>query len=117
VPGVLFAGVPVADFAAARAWYERLLGRPADLVPHETEVAWQVTEGGWLYVVADAERAGRALLTLIVDDLAGLLGDLGERGLAAGPVETLGSGVRRAEIADPEGNRIAFGEVPRAPTG
>jgi catechol 2,3-dioxygenase-like lactoylglutathione lyase family enzyme len=109
---VLFAGVPVADFAAARAWYERLLGRPPDLVPHETEVAWQLAEAGWIYVVLDAQRAGRALVTLIVEDLDGRLGDMGARGVACGPVETLGSGVRRAEVADPEGNRIAFGEVP-----
>ena len=112
MPDILFAGVPVADLEAARAWYERLLGRAPDMVPNETEVVWQLAEAGWIYVVADAERAGRALLTVIVDDLDGLLAGLCERGLAAGPVETLGTGVRRAEIADPEGNRIAFGEVP-----
>jgi predicted enzyme related to lactoylglutathione lyase len=82
------------------------------MVPNETEVAWQLAEAAWIYVVADAERAGRALLTVIVDDLDGLLAGLRERGLAAAPVETLGNGVRRTEIADPEGNRIAFGEVP-----
>jgi glyoxylase I family protein len=112
VAEVLFAGVPVADLDAAREWYERLLGRAPDMVPNETEVAWQVADGGWIYVVLDAERAGRALVTLIVDDLDGMLDDLGERGLEAGPVETYPNGVRRAEIADPEGNRIAFGEVP-----
>jgi catechol 2,3-dioxygenase-like lactoylglutathione lyase family enzyme len=112
VAEVLFAGVPVADLDAARGWYERLLGRAPDMVPNETEVAWQLAQAGWIYVVADAERAGRALLTLIVDDLDGLLGGIRERGLRAGPVETLSNGVRRAEIADPEGNRIAFGEVP-----
>ncbi|HEX2103314.1 MAG TPA: VOC family protein [Solirubrobacteraceae bacterium] len=114
MPDILFAGVPVADLDAARGWYERLLGRPPDLVPNASEVAWQLAEAGWIYVVTDAERAGRALLTLIVDDLDGLLGALAGRGLAAGPVETLGNGVRRTEIADPEGNRIAFGEVPAA---
>jgi catechol 2,3-dioxygenase-like lactoylglutathione lyase family enzyme len=112
VPDVLFAGVPVADLDVARGWYERLLGREPDLVPNESEVAWQVAEAGWVYVVADAARAGRALVTVIVDDLDGLLAGLVERGLEPGAVETYGNGVRRAEIRDPEGNRIAFGQVP-----
>ena len=54
MPPVLFAGVPVADHPAARAWYERLFGRGPDMVPNQTEVVWQVAEGGWVYVVADA---------------------------------------------------------------
>ena len=112
MPPVLFAGVPVADHPAARGWYERLFGRAPDMVPNETEVVWQVAEAGWVYVVADAERAGRALVTVIVDDLDGLLAGLAERGLAPGAIETYGNGVRRAEIRDPEGNRIAFGQVP-----
>ena len=29
----LFAGIPVSDFAAALAWYERLLGGPPSFVP------------------------------------------------------------------------------------
>jgi predicted enzyme related to lactoylglutathione lyase len=110
---MLFAGVPVADFAAARPWYERLFGRPPDMLPHEAEAVWRLAEAGWVYVVADAGRAGNALVTVIVDDLDGLVERLAGRGLTAGPVETLGSGTRRAEIRDPDGNRIAFGEVPR----
>ena len=30
----VFAGIPVADYAAARPWYERLAGRAPDMVPH-----------------------------------------------------------------------------------
>lgn len=30
---------------------------------------WQLTEAGWLYLVADADRAGKALFTLLVNDL------------------------------------------------
>ena len=59
----LFAGIPVADFEAARPWYKRLL-----------------------HVAA-----------------------LAQRGLVTEPIETLGSGARKATIADPDGNRISFG--------
>src|SRR5438128_2237071 len=53
----VFAGVAVADFPGAAAWYERLLGRPPDLVPNWNEVAWQITETGWIYIVGDSTRA------------------------------------------------------------
>jgi hypothetical protein len=33
----LFAGIPVADYAAALAWYERLLGFPPSFFPTDTE--------------------------------------------------------------------------------
>jgi len=45
------------------------MGRPPDFIPHEHEAVWQVIENAWIYVVADSERAGKALLTLMVDDL------------------------------------------------
>jgi hypothetical protein len=40
----LFAGIPVADYAAAREWYERLLGSPPAFFPHDTEAVWEVAE-------------------------------------------------------------------------
>jgi hypothetical protein len=105
---ILFAGVPVADIASGRAWYERLIGRPPDLVPHEREVAWQLAEAGWIYVVEDPARAGSALVTLIVDDLEVEVAAAADRGLAAdaraeGPP-------RKAEFIDPDGNKVTFGK-------
>jgi predicted enzyme related to lactoylglutathione lyase len=108
---VLFAALPTADLRTALPWYERLMGRPPDLVPHDREAAWQVATAGWIYVVADGARAGRALLTLIVDDLDDQLAQLGERGLRAGEIEILPDVGRKATITDPEGNTIAFAEV------
>src|SRR5207237_561614 len=65
----VFAGIPVAHRDAAVGWYERLVGRPPDLVPNDDEAAWRLTETGWMYVVADPGRVGSALHTLLVDDL------------------------------------------------
>jgi predicted enzyme related to lactoylglutathione lyase len=106
----LFAGVPVADYDAALPWYERLVGRAPDMLPKEQEAAWQLTETGWIYLVADADRAGRALLTILVDDLDEWVAGLAERGIVAEPIETVPGAVRRTAVVDPEGNRIAFGE-------
>jgi predicted enzyme related to lactoylglutathione lyase len=108
----VFAGIAAADYEALRAWYERLAGRPPDLVPNEIEVCWRLTETSWIYVKADPERAGKAFHTILVDDLDRQLAELAERGIASGPVETLPEGVRKTVVTDPEGNTIQFGEAP-----
>ncbi|HEX6493365.1 MAG TPA: VOC family protein [Candidatus Dormibacteraeota bacterium] len=108
---VLFAGVPTADFRAALPWYERLMGRPPDMLPHESEATWQVSPAGWIYIVADTARAGRALVTLIVDDLDARLAQLGERGLSPTAIEVMPGVGRKVTFTDPEGNAIALAEV------
>jgi glyoxylase I family protein len=65
----VLAVVPVADFEAAHAWYERLFGRPADNLPMEGLAEWRLTDGGWVQVTLDAGRAGSGLLNIAVDDL------------------------------------------------
>jgi glyoxylase I family protein len=107
----VFAALPVADYQPARDWYERLFGRPPDLIPNETEAAWQLTETAWVYVLADAGRAGGdAFVTVLVDDLDAHLSELADRGLATAAIETAPGLFRRTEIRDPEGNTIAFAE-------
>ena len=109
----LFAGVPVRDRDAAFVWYERVLGAAPDFHPHDEEAVWRVA-GGWIYVVVDGERAGNALVTVLVDDLDTQLEALAVRGIDAGPVELLAGGrTRRAVVVDPDGNRIAFGQAGR----
>jgi predicted enzyme related to lactoylglutathione lyase len=105
----LFAGVPVADLPAALAWYERLLGGTPAFHPNDDEAVWRVA-GGWIYVVRDAARAGNALVTLLVDDLDAEVAALMARGIETGPIETIPGAVRTAQITDPEGNRIQFGQ-------
>ena len=57
-------------------------------------------------------RAGSALNTLLVDDLDGFLAELAKRSVEAGPVETIGSGVRVTVVTDPDGNRLQVGQPP-----
>ena len=108
----VFAGIHVADLAAAVAWYERFAGRSPDLVPNDDEAAWRFTESGWIYLVRDAGRAGTAAVTLLVDDLDERVAAVAGRGLAAGQAETFANGVRKVAFSDPEGSTIAFAEVP-----
>ena len=108
----LFAGIPVGDFAAALSWYERLLGGPPSFLPHDTEAVWQLAEDRMVYVVQRPERAGHALVTLIVDDLDERMAGIAQRGLEPAEQETYPNGVRKITYADPEGNEVGFGEVP-----
>ncbi|HEX6919276.1 MAG TPA: VOC family protein [Actinomycetes bacterium] len=109
---LLFAGVPVADFAAAVAWYGRLFGRPADVVVAEAEVMWRVAPTGWVYVIADAGHAGHALVTISVSDLDEAIAELNARGITPNAVEVIDGAGRKAPVTDPDGNTIAFIEVP-----
>lgn len=109
----VFAGIAVADYGSARTWYERFFGRPPDLVPNDNEAAWQLTGGGWIYVVGETARAGGSLVTLLVDDIRERVAELEANGLSPGPIETLGGAALRAVVTDPDGNTIAVGQ----PTG
>jgi len=113
----LFAGIPVADRDDAVAFYERLTGRPPDLIPNESEAAWQLTPTSWVYVVVDTERAGAGLNTLLVDDLDRFLAGAQQRGIAAGPIEIVGGSVRQSILTDSDGNRLKVGQVPSSPQG
>jgi catechol 2,3-dioxygenase-like lactoylglutathione lyase family enzyme len=109
----LFAGIPVSDYAAALAWYERLLGCPPSFVPHDTEAVWELAEHRSVYIVQRPEHAGHAMHTIIVDDLDTVVAEIARRGLEPAKRETYPNGVRKTTYADLDGNEIGFGGVPR----
>ena len=106
----LFAGVAVADYDSALVPCERFFGRSPDIIVTENEAMWQVADTGWIYVVGDTNRAGKALLTLMVDDLEAQVAELGERGLETSAIDTMPGLYRKAVITDPDGNMISLGE-------
>jgi glyoxalase/bleomycin resistance protein/dioxygenase superfamily protein len=108
----LFAGMRVRDFAAARPWYERLLGGEPSFSPHETEAVWELAEHRWLFIVEDAERPGGAIQTVLVDDLDAEVAAIGSRGLEPSEVETYSNGVRKVIYRDADGNELGFSGQP-----
>ena len=108
----LFAGVPVTDYEAAVAWYERLLGSPPSFLPNDTEAVWDVVEHGYLYVDVRPDQAGSAMHTLFVDDFDARLAALAGRGIEPVEQETYDNGVRKAIFRDPDGNEIGIGGPP-----
>ncbi len=109
----LFAGIPVADYAAARPWYERLLGSPPAFFPHDTEAVWELAEHRYVYIVQQPEHAGHAMHTLFVTDLDALVAQIANRGVNPSKEETYSNGTRKITYRDPDGNEIGFGGAPQ----
>ena len=109
----LFAGIPVADYAAALSWYERLLGYSPAFFPNDREAVWELAEHRYVYIVLRPERAGHAMHLSFVDDLDALVAQIAGRGLDPVERETYSNGVRKITYRDPDGNEIAFGGAPQ----
>ncbi len=108
----LFAGIPVADYDRAVAWYERLLGAPPSFLPNDTEAVWDVVENGWLFIEVRPAHAGHAMHTVFVDDFDARLAAIAGRGIEPDEQETYENGVRKATFRDPDGNEIGIGGGP-----
>lgn len=106
-----FVGVPVSEYGTAYEWYTRLLGRPADMFPHQTEAVWRLTPNGAIYVVQDPDRAGSGLLTVVVDDLDAYQAQLRDAGIEFAE-QPSGDAPRRLVVTDGDGNTLAFFEDP-----
>lgn len=109
MPLDLFAGIPVTDYVAALAWYERLFGSPPSFVPNATEAVWELAEHRFVFIERQPERAGYARHLVFVDDLDALVARIAGRGLAPAKRETYANGVRKVTFRDPDGNGFGFG--------
>jgi hypothetical protein len=107
----VFTGVAVADLQSALAWYKCLTGRQPDMIPNDNEAVWQLSGKAWLYVTEDAQRAGKTLITLIVDDLDSHVAEFNDRGISFEFVEKDSKIYRRVAVTDPEGNTFQFTEL------
>jgi catechol 2,3-dioxygenase-like lactoylglutathione lyase family enzyme len=111
----LFAGIPVADYAAALSWYKRLLGSEPSFFPNDREAVWELAEHRYVYIVLRPEHAGHAVHLSFVDDLDALVAQIADRGLDPAERETLSNGVRKITYRDADGNEIGFGGAPLEP--
>lgn len=109
----LFAGIPVNDYAAALAWYERLLGSPPAFFPNDTEAVWEIAEHRYVYIAHRPEQAGNAMHTVFVDDLDTRVARITDRGLEPTKRETYPNGVCKITYRDPDGNEFGFGGAAR----
>jgi catechol 2,3-dioxygenase-like lactoylglutathione lyase family enzyme len=109
----LFAGISVADYAAALSWYRQLLGSEPAFYPNDSEAVWELAPHRYVYIVQRPEHAGHAVHLSFVDNLDALVTQIADRGLDPVARETHTGGVRKITYRDPDGNEIAFGGAPR----
>jgi predicted enzyme related to lactoylglutathione lyase len=106
----LYAGIPVKDYSAALAWYERLLGSSPTFFPSDTEAVWQLAEHRSVYIEQRPEHAGHAMHTILVHDLDALVAQIADRGVEPTNWEpNLPDGMRKAVYHDPDGNEFGIG--------
>jgi catechol 2,3-dioxygenase-like lactoylglutathione lyase family enzyme len=110
----LFAGIPVRDYTAAVAWYERLLGAVPSFLPDDTEAVWELADHRYVYIDVRPENAGHAMHTLFISDFDAGISQIAERGLEPAERETYANGVRKATFRDSDGNEIGF-DAPARP--
>ena len=107
----LFAGVPVSDLDAAIDWYTRFFGQPPTVRVGD-EVLWDIDEHATLFIEPNPEHAGTGRITLGVTGLDALLERLIAAGIEPESTETYSNGVRHVMVPDPDGNALAFAELP-----
>lgn len=108
----LFAGIPVRDYARARAWYERFFGCEPTFVAHATECVWELAEQRSVYIEEEPEHAGHARVTVFLEEpgeLEELVAAVAARGIAPTLDETYGNGVRKVTFTDEDGNQVGYG--------
>ena len=85
------------------------------MLPKEGEAVWNVTTFGSVYVTADPERAGNALVTIAVSNLDEHAAALAARGLSLDEQGADSSAPRQLSIIDADGNCIKFFADPARP--
>jgi hypothetical protein len=108
----LFAGIPVADYAAALKWYEVLLGSPRKFFPHATEGVWELGEHRYVYIVQQPEHAGHAMHTLFVDDLDALIAQIAKRDSTPRNRKPIRTACARSRTSTPTETRLGLAALP-----
>jgi hypothetical protein len=107
----LFAALAVSDRDQAAAWYSRLIGRPPTFLPNDDEAVWQLAATASVYIVVDATRAGRGLVSMVVGDLGESMAEITARGISHGQVEVIAGAGRKCPVTDPDGNVVTLIEI------
>jgi glyoxylase I family protein len=102
----VLAVLAVSDIKEGQSWYTKLFGRGPDNNPMPNLIEWQVTDGGWVQVTEDRQRAGNGMLNLAVSDIEEGAREVREMGIAAGEIINANKGVRLCAITDPDSNKI-----------
>jgi len=108
----IYAAAAVRDLESALEWYAKLMGRPADDHPLPHMAQWRNMGTAGLQLWRDDERAGSAIMTIVVPDLAAEKERLAAHGISPA-TEASGAFGTVANFFDRENNRIILAEPPK----
>jgi predicted enzyme related to lactoylglutathione lyase len=109
-PTSVTVAIPVGDLEAARAWYDGVLGRPADLEP-VPGIAEYEFGGTWVQLVEGRPGPSGWRLRYGVSDLDDEWARLQRLGADPGAIETVPGVIRFFGFADPDGNELSCYQV------
>ena len=99
----------IGNIEAATKWYERLLGRPPDLVPSPDFKEWEIVPDTWLQISSSRNPGQMSRLRLGVQDLEeARRRSINELGVKATQIERIEGSVAWCNFEDPWGNRIGL---------
>lgn len=99
----------VTDFEDGLRWYQLLLGREPDFIPHKGFAEWELVPGSWLQLAEGTPTKGSGPLRLGVQDLNGLLKQL-QRVNGVEIHRREGVPVKWCTFDDPWGNKLGLFE-------
>jgi catechol 2,3-dioxygenase-like lactoylglutathione lyase family enzyme len=102
--------VRVREFEEGRRFYERLLRRPPDFVPHEGFAEWELLPKCWLQVAEGEPAEGSGPIRFGVSDIEReRLRVISELGIEVGQIYSReGVPAKWCTFQDPWGNRLGF---------
>ena len=104
-------GLHAPDAALAREWYERVLGRPPDLIPVDGVFEWRLAAGGVAAGGRGRTRAVPPVLRLGVPDLDAALRGVGRgRRARSARYERIPGVIALCDAEDPFGNVLSLYE-------
>lgn len=104
--------IRISDFKTGLHWYQLLLGREPDFIPHEGFAEWEIVPGCWLQVAEGMPANGSGPLRLGVKNLMELLDKL-QKDNGVAPIEIHkreGVPVKWCTFSDPWGNQLGLFE-------
>lgn len=99
--------LPVADHAAAVAWYKQWIGRAPDVEPMEGVAEWQLADNAWIQVTLDPDAAGKTSVVIGVEDIDDHVAGLAAEDVHCGEIQDYDF-IKLSEVVDADGNKISF---------
>jgi catechol 2,3-dioxygenase-like lactoylglutathione lyase family enzyme len=109
-----YVGIPVSSVSARLDWYERLLGKPPELLDGDHAAVWDMAEGRSLYIVDAPEHVGHAIFSIYVDDLDAAVAEIANRGISPEETQEADGKLNAVNYRDPDGNEIGYGLMPES---